>query len=65
MFPVLHLDPVLRPASLIRSIAALRHQPSSPILHAARNSSRQKQLWTDLTGLERGDEDPVRSAGEQ
>ena len=52
---VLHLDPVLRPASLIRAIPPLRHQTFK-----TRVAGRSKQVWPDLARLERRNEDAIR-----
>jgi hypothetical protein len=51
---------MLRPSSLIRTVAALRHQTFQS--HAA---GRSKQLRPDLALFERRDEDAVRSPRQQ
>jgi hypothetical protein len=58
--PVLHLDPVFRPAGAIAPVAAFRDQALE-----AHPAGRAKQLRADLAGLERGDEHPVRAAAQQ
>ena len=60
MLPVLHLDPILRPAALIGPVAALAHQPLKP--HVAGGA---KQVRPDLALLERSDEDAVWPAHQQ
>jgi len=60
MLPVLHLDPVLGAASLIRAIPTLRYQPLKA--HLARGP---KQIRSDLATLERIDEDALGPTRQQ
>jgi len=60
MHPVLDLHPVLRPASLIGPVPALRHQPFKT--HVAGGT---KQIGADLALFERCNEDAIRSACQQ
>jgi hypothetical protein len=57
---VLYLDPVLRAASLIRPVTALRHQALKA--HVAGGA---EQVRADLAALERVDEDALGPAREQ
>ena len=60
MRPVLHLDPVLRPASLIGTVAALRYQTLKT--HVAGGA---KQVGNDLALFRGRDKDAVRSTRQQ
>ena len=60
MLPVLHLEPMLRPAALIWPVATLRHESLQP--HAAGGA---RQVRPDLALLERRDKDAVRPARQQ
>jgi hypothetical protein len=60
VLPVLHLDPMLRPAASIGPVAMLRHQTFEP--HVARCA---KEIRADLAALERADEDALGPARQQ
>lgn len=55
MVPVLHLDPVLGPAALVRPIAMLRNK----------FAGLPKKIRPDLALLELADEDAVRPASQE
>jgi hypothetical protein len=60
MLPVLHLHPVLRPASLIGAVTTLRHQTFKA--HAAGST---EEIRTNFTTLEWVDEDAFRPSRQQ
>jgi hypothetical protein len=60
MLPVLHLDPVLRPASLIRPIAMSRDKALESEL-----ASLAKQIRPNLSLLKGAEENPLKPASEQ
>jgi len=57
VLPVLDLNPVLGPATLIRPVAVLRNQALKPKL-----ASLAKQIRTDLALFKWAQEDPLRPA---